>query len=467
MMNSKNEMRQQRSIAEIVDEILPTSQRERREQWCRLFRFQEWVVDRGHYEVLYPTVTAAKSVVVPAATIYDVQSKRHWITHTHHRDHNGHVRTQTHHHYRISGRKIHTTAVAVSVHFLKNGRALQVGQRNCFFLSHRRGPLSAAHALSRVVNQKAKRAHEFQIMVNHDMLRDMLQCLQSINQQGGYATCTIAKAGPWYMMRNITILGWGNPPTPDTVREYVSNSYESGKTLPVGFGSSMVEILANRRIPIQTCVTKTVPRPGHLVQRHSPGVLLVPCHKTGWALNMDTVDIDRVDEYVQTVIQRPLRGKYYDIAYRSSKSNCAEIVGANAATPCGEERRAAMQNVALVREIASPLAMLGAQVTCPDGHEYVRVKRAFRFNLNQYLKDTKGTFVPYYEPVEGRIKHNAGWRGKYTIYRMRLMVLIDGARYWLDSLLPTNQIPNHHTVRPRYLQIEDRLPETECTVVES
>lgn len=401
-----------------------------------MFLRNEWVIQNGQYDGLYPVVQG-NSIIVPSAQIYDISGKRHWTTTTTSSGGNAHSTTTRHHHYRLEGSLLTTSRLRLS-HSLFECRALKVGDR--YFISRTQGPLDAAEAFSKIVNIKPKRAHQIEVLVSEDILREFIDYVMHINSSGGYGVCNIASTGgSWYAIRDWTCLGQVTQRGPH--QEHTSNAYEFGKTRLPSFGGRMVHVDTTRKVsPLST--STTVPIRGNQVEITSKTQLSIACQKQGWKIDSPAADIRRIDVQVTHIVQRPLAGTECAIKPRLSKSNCPEIVPAD-----GQIKKGLTPTAHI--DPNWPLSILGATVEQPDGHAHVRVKQEFRRYLSRRLLST--SLVPYIERAGDRL-HPAGKKGTYKVYKLRLMVEIDRVWYWLDTLERSNLKPNM-TKRIRYLEL--------------
>jgi len=426
-------------------------------KFCQLLNENRWVVVKGHFHLLYARMEKNQTqLVIPGVSIYDVADTEHWTTTSSHTNSNGHTTTTTHHHYRIYGRKIQTSSLSISNAWLQTSRALLVG-KNRYFLSRTKGPLSAARAFQAIINPKLKRWDAVELLMDKVLLEHVLGLIQSIRNMGGLATCTVAKTGSWYVVRNLILVGPAERIDPSN--KFTSSGYEIEKIVFAGRGPSHNQIVevgtANRVLPYKT--TRTVPVDTKKITIASETELAIPCRVQGWKLNLNDTDIGRIDYECDVMTKRPLRGIECYIGYRTSKSNCPEII----VKPQGDERQL-MDRISL----KAPLSILGATIGRPDGSDHVRVKKSFRKVLRGALGSKSPVsvhFVPVREDSGKAKKHSAGWKGSYRVFRLRPMVSVDNQWYWMDTLKSCGQIRPYPKRRIRYLQFSSMEAEDSCS----
>ena len=379
------------------------------------------------------------------------------------------------------------------------------------------GPVPATEAFRSIINQKYKRANQLEVIVDTEMLQDVLRTVQLINQSGGYSTCTIAAtantgdddaiavssshAPIWWIVKNWTILGppVNSPQHHSLSVEHKSESYEYNKTRPVEpcmvYESNATPMY---RVP-DYVTTEVLPIAGGEVVATSSATLSIPCRRVGYRVLNNKhgyqvvddgrghgcgPDIGRIDYPIQVSIDRPLVGMECKIGYdrKNSSTKCPELIAVKQpkATETATSVASHVASEIDTRNMISPLAplsVLGANIESVDGQPYVRIRRDMRRLYNKQIKKAQeaGTvqLLPYFVPIlkknannnssnkvnEKYLTHKAGRKGYYKIYEMKLIVLVDGNWYWLESLKPVakndvERIQKYLQRKIRYLHLD-------------
>ena len=361
----------------------------------------------------------------------------------------------------VQGTKIVTSSMTLEEEFL-NYRAIKSTCRNGFryFINKEYGRLSACDAFQDLINPEHKmenqsseafvqRLLENEILVDLETLKQVFQMMAKINASGGFATCSVEEAGGWYAIRNMYLLGPEQDHGPEAMHQIKMLRYQS-----VGFqGGCMVELSPRTTSlnQVKKCTTTTVLSESPYCEGQW---LHIPCSTDGWKINIERGTVDSVHEAHNVKLLRPLYQRNFSINNKSSKSGCAEL-------------DLVEQRSALMIQDNSPLVVLGACVEPPDGGGYVKLSEATRKLFQEVLQNPNNeSLAVHYEKLinesnseaTGTTKflvHQAGWKGSYPIYRMRLMAKVGPEWYWLDTMKPTGEVLPNTRCHPKYITLEN------------
>uniref|UniRef100_A0A7S1V1X0 Uncharacterized protein n=1 Tax=Grammatophora oceanica TaxID=210454 RepID=A0A7S1V1X0_9STRA len=386
--------------------------------------------------------------------------------------------TTTNNNTLLLSRSVRTKEIRPLQQFLTY-RTLQIGRR--YYLCKDSGPMGAFKAFEAIINQKkhnkegkkSKKELLWELLMPLDSLFQFYEAFMKVNEAGGYATFSVAKAtDKWFALQDIVMIG---PPamslsddgvegeeifplqmhvsameqedkghrtgTHDncTNNHHVVGANEDGDMFGTYEAKDITVTDVTLTKPVPWGDTSALPTPEKYGDEETNGMFFsVPVHSKGYVVDLDEGLVRKVDVTHVERVPCPLSGWIYQLS-RPRKSGCCSIsrVGTNVQPQLTKEVEWSSSQ--------SPLVLLGGSVVIHEQHQgaasamsYVRLLSSFFDEWNDAMEESDLMRVHVKETGK---EHKAGLKGTHKIFQLDPVVKIAGEWYWLSSLKKARIIP--------------------------